>query len=79
MDVNAAIECVFIARFSPLKPENAGHDRITSGGIRSNHFSGGSSGLEYLAEWLAHSDFDSDEEFSKRSGVTALPVTDPKS
>ena len=79
MNINPAMKRILIPCFRTIQPENTGHDRITTGGVRSNHFTGGHSGLEDLTEWLAHSDFDPDEEFSKRGGVTALPVTDPKS
>lgn len=41
MDIDPSIEGVLIARFRPLKPENACHDRITSRSIRLEHFTGG--------------------------------------
>ncbi len=79
MDVNAAIECVFIARFSPLKPENAGHDRITSGSVRFENLAGGNSGTKHLPKGLPHTDLHSNKEFTQRCGITTQSVANPES
>jgi len=42
VDVDATVVSVAVARFRPLQPKNAGDDRITSGCIRLENLSGGS-------------------------------------
>lgn len=79
MNVDAAIEGVFITGFSPLKPKNAGHDRITSGGVGFENFAGGNSRTKHLPKGLSHSDLHADKEFTQRCGITTQSVTDPES